>query len=149
MIRPATVEENGVLSHLAMRSKSHWGYDENFLEACREDLTFTKQDIEEHSVYVIEEEEQLVGFYRLEIKQGKLELSDLFVEPSKIGQGYGKRLWDHAVGQARQLDFRKMSIHSDPNTEAFYLSRGSVRIGEIPSSAISGRTIPLLEFVFE
>ncbi len=42
-----------------------------------------------------------------------------------------------------------MSIHSDPYAESFYLSRGSVRIGEVPSGAILGRTIPLLEFALK
>ena len=149
MIRTAKAEENEALSGLAMRSKAHWNYDTDFLEACRQDLTYTQRDISHHTVYVVEEMGQVVGFYRLEIRENGLELSDLFIEPSKICQGYGKRLWDHAIDQARQLGFQKVSIHSDPYAESFYLSRGSVRIGEVPSGAIPGRTIPLLEFVLK
>ena len=40
-----------------------------------------------------------------------------------------------------------MSIHSDPYAELFYLSRGAVRIREVPSVAIPGRTIPLEAFL--
>ena len=149
MIRTAKAEENEALSSLAMRSKAHWNYDTDFLEACRQDLTYTQQDISHHTVYVVEEMRQVVGFYRLEIRENELELSDLFIEPSKIGQGYGKRLWDHAIDQARQLGFHKLSIPSDPYAESFYLSRGSVRIGEAPSGAIPERTIPLLEFALK
>ena len=149
MIRTAKAEENEELSSLAMRSKAHWNYDADFLEACRQNLTYTQQDISHHTVYVVEEMGQVVGFYRLETRENELELSDLFIEPSKIGQGHGKRLWDHALDQARQLGFHKMSIHSDPYAESFYLSKGAVRIGEVPSAAIPGRTIPLLEFALK
>ncbi len=97
MIRTAKAEENEELSSLAVRSKAHWNYDADFLEACRQDLTYTQQDISHHTVYVVEEMGQVVGFYRLEIRENELELSDLFIEPSKIGQGYGKMLWDHAI----------------------------------------------------
>ncbi len=149
MIRIAKAEENKELSSLAMRSKAHWNYDTDFLEACRQDLTYTQQDISHHTVYVVEEMGQVVGFYRLETRGNELELSDLFIEPSKIGQGYGKRLWDHAIDQARRLGFHKMSIHSDPHAESFYLAKGAVPIGEVPSAAIPGRTIPLLEFALK
>lgn len=145
-IRLANPKESENLSNLALRSKAHWDYDANFLELCRKSLTLTPQDIEGHPVYVFEENKQIVGFYKLEIQDNELDLSDLFVDPGKIGQGYGKKLWDHAIQKAKQLGFQKMSIHSDPNAEKFYLSRGSVRVGEIPSGAIPGRTIPLLEY---
>ena len=62
MIRTAKAEENEALSGLAMRSKAHWNYDADFLEACRQDLTYTQQDISHHIVYVIEEMGQVVGF---------------------------------------------------------------------------------------
>ena len=109
MIRTAKSEENEELSSLAVRSKAHWNYDADFLEACRQDLTYTQQDISHHTVYVVEEMGQVVGFYRLEIRENELELSDLFIEPSKIGQGYGKRLWDYAIDRARQLGFHNMT----------------------------------------
>ena len=78
MIRIAKAKENKELSSLAMRSKAHWNYDTDFLEACRQDLTYTQQDISHHTVYVVEEMGQVVGFYRLETRENELELSDLF-----------------------------------------------------------------------
>ncbi|WP_245700178.1 hypothetical protein [Geodermatophilus siccatus] len=37
--RPAVPNEADALSRLALRSKGHWGYDEEFLAACRVELT--------------------------------------------------------------------------------------------------------------
>ncbi|MEE8490728.1 MAG: hypothetical protein V3S60_03740 [Acidimicrobiia bacterium] len=34
-IRPARRDELDLLSDLALRSKGFWGYDDDFLEACR------------------------------------------------------------------------------------------------------------------
>jgi hypothetical protein len=44
-IRPARPGEAAALSALAMRSKAHWGYDQEFLEAVRPVLTFTEADL--------------------------------------------------------------------------------------------------------
>ena len=50
------------------------------------------------------------------------------------------------VGEAEALGYTAVLIESDPYAEAFYLSRGAERTGSVPSSAVAGRELPLLEF---
>lgn len=145
-IRPAQAGEAGLLGDLALRSKAHWGYDANFLEACRAELTISADYITNAPVFVLEEDGRVAGFYGLREQGTELELLYLFVEPTAIGSGHGKRLWAHAVERAARLGFQKISIESDPYAEAFYLAMGARRVGEVSSTLRPGRTLPLLEF---
>ncbi|WP_433540444.1 hypothetical protein ACQP10_34775 [Streptosporangium sandarakinum] len=58
---------------------------------------------------------------------------------------FGRRLFEHAVTAARGLGFARLAIEADPNAEPFYLARGAVRTGEVPSGSVPGRLLPLLE----
>jgi GNAT superfamily N-acetyltransferase len=144
-IRAARPDESGLLSDLALRSKSHWGYSPEFLEACRAELTLSADYIAASPVFVLEDEEGIVGFYGLCARGSELELLYLFVEPSMMSRGYGKRLWAHAVEMAAKLGFQKIIIE----TEAFYRAMGARRIGAVESPLQEGRTLPLLEFGYQ
>lgn len=145
-IRPARAGEAGLLSDLALRSKAHWGYDADFLEACRGELTVSPDYIASAPVFVLEEGGRVVGFYGLREQGDALELLYLFVEPAAVGGGRGRRLWRHAVETAARLGFQKITIESDPYAEPFYLAMGARRVGVVPSSARTGRVLPLLHF---
>src|SRR5438045_304978 len=109
-IRPASPDEAALLSDLALRAKGHWGYDADFLEACRPELTLTQDYIATSPVSVLEEEKRIVGFYGLREQVDEVELLYLFVEPSRMNQGVGRALWNHAVETAARLGFRRISI---------------------------------------
>ena len=146
-IRPAIETEAILLTELALRSKAHWGYDSEFLEACRAELTIEPEYVASHPTFVLEKQGRLLGFYSLERQaDGDVELVHLFVEPDAIGSGYGKLLWTHAVETARQLGSQEMIIHSDPFAEAFYKAMGARRVGVIASTIRAVRTLPLLRF---
>lgn len=113
-IRHARAEEAAALSDLALRSKAHWGYDAAFLEACREDLTITANDIADVPVFVLEEDGRVIGFYALCETGNEALLTDLFVDSEHIGCGHGHRLWTHAVETALRLGFAALTLHSDP-----------------------------------
>ncbi|KZE46356.1 N-acetylglutamate synthase [Brevibacillus parabrevis] len=146
-IRKAYVNEAAALSELCFRSKAYWGYSDEFMETCRDDLTVTADYISTGLVYVLEEDNELRGFMGLEQEEqtGSWLLKDLFVDPDSIGKGYGKLLWGHMLGLARELGIENISIHSDPHAEPFYVARGARRIGEVVSSVFPGRKLPLLE----
>ncbi len=69
----------------------------------------------------------------------------IFVTPSEIGHGCGKKLWEHAVRLAGDLHAKRIIIKSDPFAEGFYVKHGAVRIGESPSTVPSSLLLPLLE----
>jgi ribosomal protein S18 acetylase RimI-like enzyme len=145
-IRTARPAEAAALSDLAMRSKAHWGYSAEFLEACRASLTVSPNDCDAGTLLVAEIEGQVAGFARLDGTPPEGELSDLWVDPAFMGRGVGRALFEAITARAARMGFRALLIDADPNAEAFYLHLGAVRIGEVPSTVIPGRTLPLLRF---
>ena len=143
-LRPASPDEVGALSELALRSKAYWGYDSDFLEACRDELTFSATDAAR--IVVAESGGAPVGLYTVDGRPPEGVLTNLWVDPDAIGSGVGRRLWTHAVESARAGGFSGLLIDADPNAEGFYLRMGAERIGEQPSGSIPGRMLPLLRF---
>ena len=142
MIRPARAGEAATLSELAMRSKAHWGYDGAFMEKVRPILTLDEDDLAASPVYVLDGGGTAVGMYRLTGTPPSGELEDLWVDPSGIGHGHGRQLFEHALATAATLGFDELAIEADPNAEGFYAAMGATRVGERGSP--SGRTLPLL-----
>lgn len=150
-IRQARVEECGVLTEVAMRSKAHWGYDAKFMANVRADLeVIPEKFMPGFHVYVLENDDGVVGFYSLRPADAEaIILEDLFIEPKHIGFGYGKLLWEHSLSVAQALGCHRLTLISDPYAEPFYARLGAVRIGETESNALAGRMLPVLEYVFK
>ncbi|MCZ2847236.1 GNAT family N-acetyltransferase [Modestobacter sp. VKM Ac-2978] len=144
VVRPATPDEAGFLTELALRSKAYWGYPADFLAACRAHLTVDPADCDGASVRVAECGGQVLGFWRLAPTDDPVrgELTDLFVEPRAIGSGVGRLLVTDAVAHARARGWRTLELDADPRAEAFYRNLGAVRIGLSPSTASPGRSLP-------
>lgn len=145
-IRKARSDDAQKLSQLAFHSKEYWGYNHDFMEACRPELTYTPMDINDSKCcfYLAVGAMSLIGFYGLEQRSFQhMELIALFVAPPFIGQGYGRVLIDHARAQARFGGAKILMIQSDPNAEAFYRAVGAYRIGQEESDSIPGRYLPL------
>jgi len=139
-IRPARADEADLLSDLAFRSKRAWGYDDLFMEACREELHVTPESIGICPTFVAESGGEIVGFYQLEDDA----LSAMFVEPERMRSGVGRALCAHLTALARARRLAAVVIQSDPNAQGFYEAMGAERIGETPSASIPGRLLPLL-----
>ena len=148
-IRRARPEESGYLTELALRSKAHWGYDAAFMAACRPALTISPERIAAEPFFVLEENEQVLGYVALSVDGAEAELTNLFVEPWAIGHGRGKQLWQHAIHVARSLGGTRMRIESDPFAEPFFRAMGAERGGEAPSDAVPGRMLPLLTYTLD
>ncbi len=142
--RVARAEDAAELTELALRSKAHWGYGEEFMAVWRADLTITAEDCASGRIGVTEEDGRVVGFYQIGGKAPEGALMDLFVEPKAMGQGVGRRLLERAKRQARELGFASLSIHSDPHAEGFYIKMGARRVGSVASEVVPGRELPLL-----
>ena len=145
-IRRAVPGECEALSDLALRSKAHWGYDANFLAACRAELTVEPADVQRLRVTVAEESGEIVGFYALGAGPPEGELSFLFVEPARIGAGVGRTLWQDCLATAARIGLSRIRIESDPFAEGFYTGMGATRAGDVQSESIPHRRLPLLSF---
>lgn len=62
-IREALLSEANELSELALQSKATWDYSEEFILACKEDLTITEEYIKNNFVYVLENDNAKIGFF--------------------------------------------------------------------------------------
>ncbi|MEV8224976.1 GNAT family N-acetyltransferase [Streptomyces sp. NPDC079167] len=144
-LRPGRPGDAAALTALALRSKAHWGYDEAFMAACRDELTVRPGDTAGGRVVVAEEHGRVLGFTTLAGEPPRGALAMMFVEPDTIGRGVGRLLFEHTVARARRLGFVRLTIDADPNAEPFYEAMGAVRIGATPSGSVPGRELPLLE----
>ena len=133
-----------MLSDLAVRSKAFWGYDARFLEACRTALTVRPGDVPAGRVMVAEASGRAVGFYSLDGVPPEGTLGNLWIDPTFVRHGIGRRLWDHAVAAARAAGFTAVLVDADPFAEGFYLAMGAERIAEVESDSVPGRMLPQL-----
>lgn len=143
VIRPAVFNECESLSALCLRSKGLWGYDAAFLNACRDDLTITPQDIAGF-FRVAELDGQVAGLVQLICEGGEWELGALFVDPPFIGRRAGAALMLWAIDTARDHGARRLVIDADPNAADFYRRFGAVDAGVAASTVLPGRFIPRL-----
>lgn len=144
MIRQARRDELDALSALALRSKAVWGYSEQFMESCRDELTVTEDEVDE--VFVLEAPSGPIGFYSLQpVSTTRVELGYLFVEPGELRRGHGRRLMADAIARARAGGYETLVIQGDPHAVEFYLAVGARQVGARPSDSIPGRSLPLFE----
>jgi GNAT superfamily N-acetyltransferase len=145
-VRPARPDEAPALSELALRSKGHWGYDAAFLAACRDELTLKRADLTPGNASVAEDEAgRVLGFVLIDGAAPRGRLDMLFVDPSAIGSGVGRRLFREGLATARRLGMRSLAIDADPNAEPFYRAMGARVVGTVPSGSVAGRVLPLME----
>jgi N-acetylglutamate synthase-like GNAT family acetyltransferase len=147
IIRQAKPSESKLLSQLAFESKSYWQYDEVYLNAAREHIQITNEDIARDHVYICENGEDTHGFYHFHNSGDAAELKWFFVHPRSIGTGIGNILWNHVLKLIRELEIKEFIIKSDPNAESFYIKYGARRIGWKPSSVNAELSLPLLMYV--
>ena len=143
--RRARPDAAAAISALALRSKAHWGYDEEFLAACQAELTWSCDDIASRHCVVAERDGELCGFFILAGTGEHGQLTDMFVEPRLIGTGLGGDLMRLALQQARDLGYATLGIDADPNATGFYEHFGGRLVSQTPSGSIVGRMLPHLE----
>lgn len=146
IIRPANPAEAERLSALALRSKAYWGYPPAFMSACRDELTYTAEDIASSTQQfaVAEAGGSCVGFYVLAPStQDEMELEALFVEPAHIGKGCGREMIEHAKAAAAAGGAARLIVQGDPHAARFYEAAGGRVIGQRESGSIPGRYLPL------
>lgn len=148
VIREAISDEAEYLSELALRSKAYWGYPEDFMAACRAELTVEADRMrgDDYRCFVAVENGSVLGFYSVEpVSENVFELDALFVEPDRIGRGIGRLLIRHALDTLAKQGAARLLIQGDPHATEFYLAAGARRIGSRESGSIPGRSLPLFE----
>jgi predicted N-acetyltransferase YhbS len=147
-LRLARIDEAPGLSELCVRSKASWGYDEAFMALARVVLQVNPEQIAAGDVWVATGADgEVAGVVALGPSEqpDTLDLDKLFVEPQRIRSGVGSALVAHAIDEARRRGAKRLTILSDPYAAGFYERNGARLIGQAPSDAIPGRSVPLYE----
>lgn len=144
-IRKARIEERDQINAMIMRSKAYWGYDEAFMDACREELSLSVERLLSDNLRVLAKENAVVGTVELVMDGQEAHLYKLFVDPDVIGSGAGRILYEWALARAKSLSATAMLIDADPDASEFYEYMGAKIIGKTPSGSIPGRFLPLLK----
>ena len=158
-IRLATLTDLQALSELCIHSKASWGYSEDFMRACAEELSFASSDFEESFILVAERGSQVCGVAQLSepsslsvsyLQKGGsiaiLELVKLFIHPNSFHKGVGHKLFFSCVTRAQQLGASDLLIVSDPYAQVFYEKMGAELKGHVLSETWTDRWLPFLNF---
>jgi GNAT superfamily N-acetyltransferase len=143
-LRPAQPEEVSLLSDLCLRSKAVWGYDADFLEACRAELTILPRDLETSQIQVAEIAGQIAGIAQIRVENHLAYLDKLFIDPAHLRSGIGRLLYHWAERCARQQGATCIMIEADPEAAPFYRRMGAINNGTAASRSIPGRALPKL-----
>ncbi len=143
-IRAPTIDELSDLSDLCFRSKAVWGYDEEFMDACRGELSFEPHDLELTPTAVAEHDGKPIGVAQVKVADDEADLLKLFVEPSALRSGTGKALLVWATDVAKKLGATRLIIDADPDAAPFYRRMGAYDVGQAPSGSVPGRMLPKL-----
>ena len=146
-LRRASTDDAQVLTDLAMASKASWGYDDDFMKACRAQLTITPNVIQTAEVWVTESAGTINGMivFRPDPATGVAELADLFVSPDSQGKGLGSALMAKLNEVCEEGGIRQIGVDADPLAETIYERFGFKTVGRSPSGSIPNRTLPRME----
>ena len=145
ILRPPRLDELPYLSDLCLRSKAVWDYDEAMLDAFKDELTLTEDDLESDVIIVAEDLRGVAGVAQLSFDEtGSSYRDNLFVEPVRLGEGTGKMLYVWACRYAQGSGAKEMVIEADPDAAPFYVHMGAEPAGEAESGSIPGRLLPRL-----
>ena len=121
-----------------------WGYDNDFMEACRRELSIGPCDLRSTSVAVAEQDSRPVGVAQIKVNGGDAHLLKLFVEPTVMRSGIGRALFAWATDLAISQGAHRLLIEADPDAVPFYRRMGAQDVGLAPSGSIPGRMLPKL-----
>jgi N-acetylglutamate synthase-like GNAT family acetyltransferase len=148
-IRSAKMDESETLTNIATRSESYWGYDSDYMGKFRLIYKVTEEFISKNPTFIIEEDDNIIGFYGVLTENDVTSLEYFFIEPEYIGQGYGKLLWSHLVKGCKIIGIEEFSIVTSPQAQEFYVKMGAITCGEVESLLKKGRIIPQLIYTVE
>jgi len=155
MVRQANTDEADILTKISFASKGYWGYPKEFYDIWSDELTINSDYIQKNDVFVIENEDSILGYYSIVELRDNIEISGvriskgfwlehMFVEPKSIGKGLGTAMFHHLRKRCRSRGILELGILADPHSKGFYEKMGCRYNCEFPST-IRNRTTPYLQ----
>jgi len=129
-IRSATAAEAPLLRGIQLASKAHWGYSGETMARFAAVISMSDAYVLHADVWVIEDGGSVVGWYSLVQRDDVCELHNMWVLPSHIGHGLGRRLYEHALTRARKSGATRLEWEAEPNAVGFYKHVGAKHLRE-------------------
>jgi GNAT superfamily N-acetyltransferase len=118
---------------LIARSMAYWPRDAAYLAQAVELMSLDADDLERDEAWILEDGAGAIGFYRLSLTGDSAEIEELHLEPHRIGHGFGRTLFEHAVRRATERGVMRLEWSCDEHALGFYLAMGGHVTGSIPS----------------
>ena len=145
--RPILSSDLPFLNRLMLEGKRHWGYPEDGLERFMEAFALTEASLAHTEVGgILEGEEGALGCYIFQTDEGELKLEQFLLDTRHLGQGFGRMMWEHCVGEVRNQGWKEFVFWSDPNAQTFYEHMGAVKIGDREMLTLPGTMAPIMKF---
>ena len=107
------------LRAIAAAAKGHWGYDPVRVAEWAAAIEFPPEK------HVLADEH---GWASVIASGDVCRLEDLWVEPSAMGMGLGRSLFERAAALGRELGCERMEWEAEPNAIGFYERLGAVYV---------------------
>lgn len=143
-VRPAEIDDVNVMTEISIVAKQSNGYDDAFMDACRDELMITVASLCQGEYWVACDGDQIVGCASLCLDKDHRSgiVHSFFIDPDHQGRGVGRMLWDQLLARAHAYGMSNVRLDADPNAVPFYLAMGFSVVGDAPSGSIPGRRIP-------
>jgi len=131
--RRANAADVDAVRALITRSMGHWPRDAGYLAQAVELMSLDADDLERDEAWILEDGAGAIGFYRISISGDSAEIEELHLEPDRIGHGFGRTLFEHAVSRAKGRGVKRLEWSCDEYPLGFYLAMGGHVTGSTPS----------------
>lgn len=142
-LKKASFQDAFLLSDIAQKAKAHWDYPKEWLALWKDDLSFTKDYLETHHVYLLKLDQTIIGFSIIIQEPAYFDVEHCWVSPEHIGKGYGAELMNHVLSEPIFAN-KEFQVLSDPNAVGFYEKFGFKTLKMIASKP-KGRELPLMQ----
>jgi GNAT superfamily N-acetyltransferase len=131
--RRANAADVDAVRALITRSMGHWPRDAAYLAQAVELMSLDADDLERDEAWILEDGGDAIGFYRISIAGDSAEIEEFHLEPNRIGHGFGRTLFEHAVRRVKERGVSRLEWSCDEFALGFYLAMGGQITGSIPS----------------
>lgn len=148
--REIRTSDREIMKILMRAGKGYWGYPEDGLD--RFMANFGNRDdsyFQNAFGFMVEENNNVIGYYAFKTEIDEPMLDDFFLDTQLIGKGYGRKMWEHCIGQAKAKGWQGFSFWSDPNSRPFYEHMGAVTIDHRPMVTMPGLMAPIMRYDVE
>ena len=145
--RRAGLKDLELLNQILYDSEKYWNHDKIYMAGFASLYRLTEKYLAESIVWIMEADGTIIGFFCIKPAAEAHELDYFYIRRDRIGEGFGRRLWQHLQQVCRDQGISRLTWVTDPGALPFYLKMGAWEIGWTRSKINGKRLIPKLEYI--